>query len=104
MKPGLLTDIKAVSKIAKKYNCLVHVDAVQSLGKEPVDLEDWNVDFAGFSGHKIGAMKGVGLLLCPKILSPPSCMEEDRKEGMRPGTYNFPAIYSFASWLSGILT
>ena len=92
---GVTTDIKAVSKIAKKYDCLVHVDAVQSLGKEPVDLEDWNVDFAGFSGHKIGAMKGIGLLYAKKPFAP-LMYGGGQERGMRPGTYNFPAIYSFA--------
>ena len=91
---GVITDIKTISKIAKKYNCLVHVDAVQSLGKELVDLEDWDVDFASFSGHKIGAMKGVGLLYAKKPFA--SLMFGGGQErGMRPGTYNFPGIYSF---------
>ena len=45
---GVITNIKEVGKIAKKHNCLVHVDASQSLGKTKVDLEDWNVDFASF--------------------------------------------------------
>ena len=91
---GVLTDIKSVSKIARQYDCLVHADAVQSLGKEPLDLEDWDADFASFSGHKIGAMKGVGLLFARKPFAP--LMHGGGQErGMRPGTYNFPAVYSF---------
>ena len=91
---GVVTDIKAVSKIAKKYDCLVHVDAVQSLGKEPLDLEDGDVDFASFSGHKIGAMKGVGLLYAKKPFTP-LMFGGNQERGLRPGTYNFPAVYSF---------
>ena len=91
---GVITNIKAISKIAKKYNCLVHVDAVQSLGKIPVDLEDWDVDFASFSGHKIGAMKGIGLLYAKKPFAPLMYGGEQEK-ALRPGTYNYPAIHSF---------
>ena len=91
---GVITDIKTVSKIARKYNCLVHVDAVQSLGKMPVDLEDWNVDFASFSGHKIGAMKGIGLLYARKPFAP-LMYGGEQERSFRPGTYNYPAIQSF---------
>ena len=91
---GVTADIKAISKIARKYDCLVHVDAVQSLGKEPLDLEAWDVDFASFSGHKIGAMKGVGLLYARRPFAP-LMFGGGQERGMRPGTYNFPAIYSF---------
>ena len=91
---GVITNIKEVSKIARKYNCLVHVDAVQSLGKEPVDLEKWDVDFASFSGHKIGAMKGVGLLYAKKPFAP-LIYGGGQERGFRPGTYNYPAIQSF---------
>ena len=91
---GVITDIQKVSSIARKYNCLVHVDATQSLGKTPVDLEQWDVDFASFSGHKIGAMKGVGLLYAKKPFAP--LMHGGRQEkGLRPGTHNYPAIQSF---------
>ncbi len=90
---GVISDIKKISAIAKKHNCLIHVDAVQSFGKTPINLEDWDVDFASFSGHKIGAMKGIGLFYAKKPFAP--LMHGGGQErGMRPGTYNFPAIYS----------
>ena len=91
---GVITDISKASKIAGKYNCLVHVDAVQSLGKVPVDLEKWDVDFASFSGHKIGAMKGIGLLYARKPFAP-LIYGGGQERGFRPGTYNYPAIQSF---------
>ena len=91
---GVITDIQAISRIAKKYDCLVHVDAVQSLGKMPIDLEKWDVDFASFSGHKIGAMKGIGLLYARKPFAP-LMYGGGQERGLRPGTYNYPAIQSF---------
>ena len=91
---GVITDIKAVSRIVRKYNCLIHVDATQSLGKTFLDLEQWNVDFASFSGHKIGAMKGIGLLYAKKPFAP-LMYGGGQEKGLRPGTYNYPAIQSF---------
>lgn len=91
---GVITDLQSISKIAKKYNCFVHVDAVQSLGKIPVDLEKWDVDFASFSGHKIGAMKGIGLLYARKPFAP-LMYGGGQEKGLRSGTYNYPAIQSF---------
>ena len=91
---GVITNIPAVSKIARKSKCLVHVDAVQSLGKEFIDLEKWDVDFASFSGHKIGAMKGVGLLYARKPFAP-LLSGGGQERHLRAGTYNYPAIQSF---------
>lgn len=91
---GVITDIQAISRIARKYHCLVHVDAVQSLGKMPVDLEKWDVDFASFSGHKIGAMKGIGLLYARKPFAP-LMYGGGQERGFRPGTHNYPAVQSF---------
>ena len=91
---GVITDIPAISKIARKYRCLVHVDAVQSLGKMSFDLEKWDVDFVSFSGHKIGAMKGVGLLYAKKPFAP-LMYGGSQERNLRAGTYNFPAIHSF---------
>ncbi|MDE0151096.1 MAG: cysteine desulfurase family protein [Bdellovibrionales bacterium] len=90
---GVITDIQAVSKIARKYDCLVHVDAVQSLGKTSIDLEKLDVDFASFSGHKIGAMKGIGLLYARKLFAP-LMYGGGQERGLRPGTHNYPAIQS----------
>lgn len=90
---GVQTDIKRITHIAKKFDCLVHIDGVQSLGKELVDLEDLDVDYASFSGHKIGALKGVGLLYAKANFNP-LMLGGGQERGLRPGTYNYPAIYS----------
>ena len=90
---GVITDVLAIKEIAKKYQCLIHIDAVQSLGKIPVNLQKWDVDFISFSGHKIGAMKGIGLLYSRRILAP-LLFGGGQERKIRSGTYNFPAIYS----------
>jgi cysteine desulfurase len=69
----------------------LHTDAVQALGKIPLDLSELGVDSASFSGHKIGAPRGIGLLYLRRPAEP--FFRGGRQEGgMRPGTENLPAI------------
>ena len=59
---GNLYPIEEIGKIAKKFNIRFHTDAVQAVGKVPVDVQKANVDLLVISGHKIGASKGVGAI------------------------------------------
>lgn len=59
---GHLFPIAKITELAHQKEALVHTDAVQALGKIPVDLKVWNVDYASFSAHKFYALKGTGLL------------------------------------------
>lgn len=63
---GGLLPLREIKGIAEKFGALVHTDAVQALGKVPVNLTELGVDYASFSGHKIGALKGVGVLFVRK--------------------------------------
>jgi cysteine desulfurase len=92
---GVINDIREASQIAKRNNCLIHVDAVQALGKLEHSVFDLDVDFASYSGHKIGSFKGVGVLYArdEKKLSP-LLHGGGQERSYRPGTYNFPAIRS----------
>jgi len=56
---GNLYPIEEIGRIAKKYNIRFHTDAVQAVGKIPVDVQKAKVDLLVISGHKIGAPKGV---------------------------------------------
>lgn len=92
---GIINPIKKIVQIAKKYDCLVHTDAVQALGKLELDLEIIDVDFASFSGHKIGSLKGIGLLYAKNSSSLKSfIMGGGQERGKRAGTYNYSAIHS----------
>ena len=59
---GKIHDIKTIAKIAHKYDCVVMVDAAQSLAHLKVDVKELDVDFMAMSGHKTFAPTGVGAI------------------------------------------
>src|SRR5438128_2408603 len=59
---GTIQPIAAIGRIAREHGIPVHVDAVQTLGKVPLDLDAFGVDVLSFSGHKIYGPKGVAAL------------------------------------------
>lgn len=100
---GVITDLSKVVSISREYNALVHVDAVQALGKIQFDIDELDLDFASFSGHKIGALKGVGLLYIKNTNSlSPLIHGGGQEKKVRPGTYNYPAIKSFSLAVSDL--
>ena len=93
---GTVQDIKKLAKLAHEKGALFHTDAVQAAGKIPVDLKDWGVDYATFSGHKIYGPKGVGALFVKtgcKI--EPLIRGGHQEKGFRAGTYNAPSIAAY---------
>lgn len=64
-----------------------HSDLVQAMGKIPFTLEDWDLDSASFSAHKIRGPRGIGLLYLKKALQP-LYTGGGQEKGMRPGTEN----------------
>lgn len=60
---GLITPVKEISALAKKYGAAVMVDAAQAMGHLPVSFADWpHVDFVAFSAHKMCGPTGIGVL------------------------------------------
>ncbi|MCM1322015.1 MAG: cysteine desulfurase [Bacteroides sp.] len=93
---GTIQDIPLLAKAAHEAGSLFHTDAVQAAGKIPVNVHDWNVDYATFSAHKIYGPKGVGALFVKKGAPLESFVRGGHQEhGMRAGTYNGPAIAAF---------
>ncbi len=93
---GTIQDIKQISRLAHQYGSLFHTDAIQAVGKIPVDVNDLEVDFLTLSGHKIYGPKGIGALyvrrgtpFCPLIRG------GHQESGRRAGTENTLGIVGF---------
>ncbi len=86
---GTIQDIKAIAEIAHQQGALIHTDAVQAVGKIPVDVRELGVDFLTLSGHKIYGPKGIGALYVKK--GTPFCPlihGGHQEQGRRAGTEN----------------
>lgn len=90
---GMINSIKEIGEICKEKGVLFHSDAVQAIGKIPVDLQDVHVDFVSMSAHKFHGPKGVGALYIrnSQPLSP-LLHGGEHMGGRRSGTLNVPYI------------
>lgn len=101
---GSLQPLDEVIKVSRETGCLFHTDAVQMLGKTPFSLSALDVDFATFSGHKVYAPKGVGLLYVKRKSDLfPLCHGGGQEYGLRSGTENVEAVFYFAESLAYLL-
>jgi cysteine desulfurase len=93
---GTLHPITEIGRIAKDKGILFHCDAVQAVGKVPVDLERDGIDLMSMSAHKIYGPKGVGALYVrskgPRVRLAPLIDGGGHERGMRSGTLNVPGI------------
>lgn len=96
---GTIQDIGQIKKTVKSHStAALHVDYVQMLGKYPIDLH--RIDLATFSAHKIGGLKGVGLLIKnPQIDLLPLISGGQQEQSLRAGTSNLLANVTFAKVL-----
>jgi cysteine desulfurase len=93
MEIGTIEPIAEIAGIAKEKGIIVHTDAVQTVGKIPVNVDRLNVDFLSLSGHKIYGPKGVGALYIRKGMDiVPMIYGGEQEGGLRHGTENIPAI------------
>ncbi len=90
---GTLEPIQEIGKILKKYDILFHTDAVQAIGKVPINVKKLNVDLLSISSHKIYGPKGVGALYIRKGVNPETIFHGGGHEkGFRSSTHNTPGI------------
>lgn len=94
---GTIQPIKEISVIAHEHGVLVHTDAVQSVGKIPVNVDDLGVDMLSISAHKIYGPKGVGALYVRKGTRLQGLSQGGSHEmKKRAGTENIPGIVGMA--------
>jgi len=89
---GVLSPIEAIAEITKAKGVLFHTDAVQAVGKVPVDLKKVPVDMLSLSGHKLHAPTGIGALFVRKGIKIPSLLMGHQERARRGGTENVPGI------------
>lgn len=90
---GTIEPIEEIGKIAKNHNVLFHTDAVQAVGKVPIDINRFNIDLLSISSHKIYGPKGAGALYIQKGVKLQTVSHGGGHEkGLRSSTYNTPGI------------
>ncbi|MBN8672676.1 MAG: IscS subfamily cysteine desulfurase [Chitinophagales bacterium] len=96
---GTINPIREISAIAKKHGVLVFTDAVQAVGKIPVDVNKDGIDLMAFTAHKMYGPKGVGALYVrrknPRVKVTAQIDGGGHERGMRSGTLNVPGIVGF---------
>jgi cysteine desulfurase len=93
---GTIQPIAEIGRIAFEADVYFHTDAVQSIGKIPVDVNELKVDFLSLSAHKIYGPKGVGALYARENTPlEPILFGGTHERDRRPGTENVPGIVGF---------
>jgi cysteine desulfurase len=86
---GVIQDIAALGEICRERKIIFHVDAAQSAGKVPIDVQQLKVDLMSFSAHKIYGPKGIGALYVrrkPRVRLEAQMHGGGHERGMRSGT------------------
>ncbi len=90
---GVIFPVEEIGKIVKEKGVLFHCDAVQAIGKIPINLKNSNIDLLSMSGHKLHAPKGVGVLFIRKgVRIDPLIIGGHQEDNRRSGTENVPYI------------
>ena len=94
---GVRQPMREIGEICAKHGVLFHADAIQSAGKEEIDLAGWQVSALSLTAHKMHGPQGAGLLWLKAGVPLVRLMEGGSHESeRRPGTENAPAIAGFA--------
>lgn len=91
---GTIQNIKTISNIVHKHNGLLFVDCTGSISTVSLDVSDLNIDIATFSAHKIGALKGVGVLYKRTGITMSPIIFGSQEQGLFAGTENVLGILS----------
>ena len=86
---GVVQDIQAIGRLTREHGVLLHVDAAQSAGKIPVDVQAFDVDLMSLTAHKVYGPKGIGALYVrrhPEVTLDPLIHGGGQERGLRAGT------------------
>jgi len=90
---GTIEPMEEIGLIAKKNNILFHTDAVQAVGKTPIDVKKLNIDLLSLTSHKMYGPKGIGALYIRKgVKLEPIIHGGGHEQGLRSSTLNVPGI------------
>jgi cysteine desulfurase len=90
---GTVFPVEHLARMAHEAGALFHTDAVQAVGKLPIDLKTTEIDMLSLSGHKLHGPKGIGALYVRKgVKFKPLVRGGHQERGRRGGTENVPAI------------
>lgn len=96
---GTVHPIEQIGRLTRAKGILFHVDAAQTAGKLPLNVEKMNIDLLSFSAHKMYGPKGIGAIYIrsqnPRVRINPQILGGGHEEGIRSGTLNVPAIVGF---------
>ncbi len=104
---GVIQPLREIGAVCRDRGIFFHVDAAQSLGKLPIDVESLHVDLMSFSGHKLYGPKGIGALYVRRrsrdgisaVRLLPQIEGGGQEWGLRSGTVNVPGVVGFATAL-----
>lgn len=99
---GTLQPVADVGRACRERGILFHTDAVQAVGRVPVDVEAWGADLVSLSAHKMYGPKGVGALYVRRSRRPRIRLQAQnegggQEKGVRSGTLNVPGIVGFGA-------
>ncbi len=93
---GTIEPIAELSKICHEHNIVFHTDAVQAVGKIPIDVKELDIDLLSMSSHKINGPKGIGALYVKNgLILDPLIFGGGQENGLRSGTENVANIVGF---------
>ena len=93
---GVIQPLEEIGRLCRERGVLFHSDAVQALGRMPLDVERFNLDIASLTAHKCYGPKGCGALYVRRVVKIAPLIDGGGHEGgMRSGTLNVPGIVGF---------
>lgn len=97
---GVINPIDEIARLVHEYGGVYHCDAVQAMGKLPIDVKKSEIDMLSASAHKFHGPKGIGFMYIRKgIKLNPIIFGGEQERDMRPGTVNTSAISAMATAL-----